>query len=76
MSGKGKQSSKKAVVKVRESGKTVQPSTLNLDMNVENTETTMSLPILKIADNNRLLPRYNSILLRSAEEGVGMEDRS
>ncbi|XP_034190361.1 transcriptional adaptor 3 [Osmia lignaria lignaria] len=77
MSGKGKQSSKKAIVKVRESGKSstlVQSSTLNSDTSTESTETTLSLPILKIADNSRLLPRYSSILQRTAEEGVGMED--
>ncbi|XP_043262081.1 transcriptional adapter 3-B [Colletes gigas] len=73
MSGKGKQSSKKAIVKVRESGKTVQ-SSLGSDVASENTETSMSLPILKIADNSRLLPRYTSILQRNTEEGVGMED--
>lgn len=74
MSGKGKQSSKKAVVKVRESGKTVQATALNSDTSSESTETAMSLSILKIADNSRLLPRYSSILQRNAEEGVGMED--
>ncbi|XP_066593071.1 transcriptional adapter 3-B [Prorops nasuta] len=75
MSGKGKQSSKKAVVKVRESGKSAQSSLLSsTDTTSEGTEMAMSLPILKIADNTRLLPRYASILQRSAEEGVGMED--
>ncbi|KAG7207698.1 hypothetical protein KM043_009316 [Ampulex compressa] len=74
MSGKGKQSSKKAVVKVRESGKTAQSSLLNSDTSSESTETTMSLPVLKTVDNSRHLPRYTSILQRTVEEGIGMED--
>lgn len=77
MSGKGKQSSKKAVIKVRESGKTAQSSSataINSESSSESTETTMSLPILKTADNSRHLPRYSSILQRTPDEGVGMED--
>lgn len=77
MSGKGKQSSKKAVVKVRESGKTAQSTSAgaaNSESSSESTETTMSLPILKTADNTRHLPRYSSILQRTPDEGVGMED--
>ncbi|KAM0731805.1 Transcriptional adapter 3-B [Formica fusca] len=74
MSGKGKQSSKKAVVKVRESGKTAQSSLLNTDTNSETPEPTTSQAILKIIDNGRHLPKYTNILKRTAEEGVGMED--
>ncbi|XP_029659828.1 transcriptional adapter 3-B [Formica exsecta] len=74
MSGKGKQSSKKAVVKVRESGKTAQSSLLNTDTNSETSEPTTSQAILKIIDNGRHLPKYTNILKRTAEEGVGMED--
>lgn len=74
MSGKGKQSSKKAVVKVRESGKTAQSSLLNTDTNSETPEPTTSQAILKIIDNARHLPKYTNILKRTAEEGVGMED--
>ncbi|XP_070152474.1 transcriptional adapter 3-B [Polyergus mexicanus] len=74
MSGKGKQSSKKAVVKVRESGKTAQSSLINTDTNSETPEPTTSQAILKIVDNSRHLPKYTNILKRTAEEGVGMED--
>ncbi|XP_011862805.1 PREDICTED: transcriptional adapter 3 [Vollenhovia emeryi] len=74
MSGKGKQSSKKAVVKIRESGKTAQPSTANSDANSEVPEPTTSQFLLKTVDNGQNLPRYTSILKRTAEEGVGMDD--
>lgn len=74
MSGKGKQSSKKAVVKVRESGKTAQSSLVNNDTNSETSEPTTSQAIFKTVDNSRHLPRYTNILKRSAEEGVSMED--
>ncbi|XP_012231198.1 transcriptional adapter 3-B [Linepithema humile] len=74
MSGKGKQSSKKAVVKARESGKTAQSSLMNSDTSPEAPEPTTSQIILKTIDNSRHLPKYISILKRSAEEGVGMED--
>lgn len=73
MSGKGKQSSKKAVVKIRESGKTAQSST-NPDVNLEIPEPTTSQFLLKTVDNSRNLPRYTNILKRTAEEGIGMED--
>ncbi|XP_012269456.2 transcriptional adapter 3-B [Athalia rosae] len=73
MSGKGKQSSKKALIKVREGGKSGHPS-LNSDTSSESTETAVSLPVLKTVDNGKHLPRYCSILQRSTEEGVGMED--
>lgn len=75
MSGKGKQSSKKTVVKVRESGKTAQSSMVNhSDTSTEATETTMSLTVLKTADNGRHLPKYASLLKRTAEEGISMDD--
>ncbi|XP_035721557.1 transcriptional adapter 3-A-like [Vespa mandarinia] len=74
MSGKGKQSSKKAVGKVRECVKTAEASVLNADMSPSGTESIMSIPILKISDNSRLLPRYASVLQRTTEDSVGMED--
>ncbi|KYQ60017.1 Transcriptional adapter 3-B [Trachymyrmex zeteki] len=74
MSGKGKQSSKKAVVKIRESGKTAQSSTMNSDVSSEIPEPTTSQFLLKTVDNSRHLPRYTSILKRTAEEGVVMDD--
>ncbi|EZA55937.1 hypothetical protein DMN91_011231 [Ooceraea biroi] len=74
MSGKGKQSSKKTMVKVRESGKTAQSSQVNPDTSVETPEPTTSQIILKTVDSSRHLPKYMSILKRTADEGVGMED--
>ncbi|KYN32283.1 Transcriptional adapter 3-B [Trachymyrmex septentrionalis] len=74
MSGKGKQSSKKAVIKIRESGKTAQSSTMNSDASSEVPEPTTSQFLLKTVDNSRHLPRYTSILKRTAEEGVVMDD--
>jgi len=73
MSGKGKQSSKKAVIKIRESGKTAQSSTMNSDTSSEVPEPTSQF-LLKTVDNSRHLPRYTSILKRTAEEGVVMDD--
>jgi transcriptional adapter 3 len=75
MSGKGKQNSKKAIVKVRESGKTQssQPSQMSSET-LEIPELTMSQMFnFKTVDNNRLL-KYVNILKRTTEEGVGMED--
>ncbi|KAG5336635.1 TAD3B protein, partial [Acromyrmex charruanus] len=74
MSGKGKQSSKKAVIKIRESGKTAQSSTMNSDASSEVPEPTTSQFLLKTVDNSRHLPRYTSILKRTVEEGVVMDD--
>lgn len=75
MSGKGKQSSKKAIVKVRqEAGKTAQSSTANSDVSSEISEPTISQFLLKTVDNSRHLPRYTSILKRTVEEGVVMDD--
>ncbi|KAL6267034.1 hypothetical protein P5V15_000110 [Pogonomyrmex californicus] len=74
MSGKGKQSSKKTVVKVRESGKTAQASMASSDASSEVSEPTTSQFLLKTIDNSRHLPRYTSILKRTAEEGVVTED--
>ncbi|XP_046751940.1 transcriptional adapter 3-B [Diprion similis] len=74
MSGKGKQSSKKALIKVREGGKSGHLSSVNSDTSSESTEAAVSLPVLKTVDNGKHLPRYCSILQRSAEECVGMED--
>ncbi|XP_018058941.1 PREDICTED: transcriptional adapter 3 [Atta colombica] len=74
MSGKGKQSSKKAVIKIRESGKTAQSSTMNSDTSSEVPEPTTSQFLLKTVDNSRHLPRYTSILKRTAEEGIVMDD--
>ncbi|XP_015603314.1 transcriptional adapter 3-B [Cephus cinctus] len=74
MSGKGKQSSRKALVKVREGGKSNQVPSVNSDTSSEGTEMAVTLPIIKTVDNAKHLPRYCSILQRSAEEGVGMED--
>ncbi|KAL0118306.1 hypothetical protein PUN28_009152 [Cardiocondyla obscurior] len=74
MSGKGKQNSKKALVKIRESGKIAQSSAVSSDATAETPEPTTSQFLLKTVDNSRNLPRYTSILKRSAEEGVGMED--
>lgn len=74
MSGKGKLSTKKTPVKVREGGKMAQPSLQSSDTSSEGAEMTSNLPALKSIDSARQLPRYSMILQRNAEEGVGMED--
>lgn len=75
MSGKGKQGSKKAVVKGRESGKTAQSSLVNhSDASAEAPEPMMSLTVLKTVDNSRDLPKYTELLNRTEEEGIQKED--
>lgn len=75
MSGKGKQSSKKAVVKGRESGKTAQSSLINHSETsaTEAPEPVMSLAVLKTVDNSDL-PKYTELLNRTEEEGIQKED--
>jgi transcriptional adapter 3 len=74
MSGKGKQNSKKAVVKsVKESGKLTQSVLANSDTSSEGSEMTV-LPVIKMIDNSKVLPRYYSVLQRNAEDGINMED--
>lgn len=75
MSGKGKQSSKKAVVKGRESGKTAQSSLVNQSETsaAEAPEPVMSLAVLKTVDNSDL-PKYTELLNRTEEEGIQKED--
>lgn len=72
MSGKGKQSSKKTILKVRESGKNAQSSVAATDTTSETSEPTSQV-ILKTVDSKQL-PKYTSILKRTPEEGVGMDD--
>uniref|UniRef100_A0A6V7LBC9 Transcriptional adapter 3 n=1 Tax=Bracon brevicornis TaxID=1563983 RepID=A0A6V7LBC9_9HYME len=74
MSGKGKLSTKKTPVKSRESVKTAQTPSQSSDTSVDSPEMAFSLPVIKVADNSKLLPRYTAILQRNQEEGVGMED--
>ena len=74
MSGKGKQNSKKAIVKsVRDSGKLAQAALASSDTSSEGSEMT-TLPVIKMIDNSKVLPRYYSILQRNAEDGITMED--
>lgn len=74
MSGKGKQSSKKAVIKVREGGKSAQSTLNNAEGSPESEDVSTFLSNLKIIDKEKQLPKYCSILQRSSEEGIGMED--
>lgn len=77
MSGKGKQSSKKAMVKSRESVKPQPASSLsnsNDSSNSERPEVSVALPVIKTVDNTRHLPRYSAVLQRNAEEGIVAED--
>lgn len=76
MSGKGKQNSKKAMVKaVKESGKLAQnqAALASSDTSSEGSEMT-ALPVIKMIDNSKVLPRYTSILQRNPEDGITMED--
>ncbi|KAJ8675388.1 hypothetical protein QAD02_011174 [Eretmocerus hayati] len=72
MTGKG---TKKVIKSVREkeSGKLAQAALANSDSSSEGSEMT-TLPVIKMIDNSKFLPRYCSILQRSPEEGINMED--
>lgn len=75
MSGKGKLTLKKTPVKIRESIKASAMPTPVAETSTESTsEPIFALPVIKPADNLKLLPRYTAILTRPLEEGVGMED--
>ncbi|XP_001605876.1 transcriptional adapter 3-B [Nasonia vitripennis] len=75
MSGKGKQNSKKAIIKTgRESGKVVQPVLANSDTSSEGSEMMTVFPVIKMIDNSKVLPRYSSVLQRNTEDGINMED--
>lgn len=76
MSGKGKQNSKKAVVKPsreKESGKLAQSMLAHSDTSSEGSEMN-ALPVIKTIDTAKFLPKYYSILQRNAEDGINMED--
>lgn len=62
MSGKGKQSSKKAVIKVREGGKSAQSTLNNAETSPESEDASTFLSNLKIIDKEKQLPKYCSIL--------------
>lgn len=62
MSGKGKQNSKKAVVKVRESGKSAQATLNNPEASPEAEDMSAFLLSLKTIDKNKHLPKYSAVL--------------
>lgn len=76
MSGKGKQNSKKAIVKSsreRESGKLAQSMLAHSDTSSEGSEMT-ALPVIKTIDTAKFLPKYFSVLQRNTDDGINMED--
>ncbi|XP_015114435.1 transcriptional adapter 3-B [Diachasma alloeum] len=74
MSGKGKLNTKKTPIKVRDSVNKVQTPVQSSDTSADSPEMASALPVIKVCDNSKLLPRYTSILQRPVDEGVGMED--
>lgn len=76
MSGKGKLNIKKTPIKVREGGKSAQSSIQNSETSPEGgTEhSTITLPVIKVSENAKLLPKYTSILQRTTQEGVQLDD--
>lgn len=62
------------VKSTRDSGKLAQASLANSDTSSEGSEMMATLPVLKVIDNNKFLPRYTSILQRTLDEGINMED--
>ncbi|XP_034945086.1 transcriptional adapter 3-B [Chelonus insularis] len=74
MSGKGKLNSKKTPVKMREGNKSSQTPVQTPDTSSDATDLSLSIPVIKTTDNSKLLPRYTSVLQRTNEDSVGMED--
>ncbi|XP_012285754.1 transcriptional adapter 3-B [Orussus abietinus] len=74
MSGKGKQGFKKTPIKVREGGKSAQNNPMSSDTSSEGAEMSVTLLVIKTADNAKHLPRYTGVLQRTVEEGVVMDD--
>ena len=62
MSGKGKQNSKKALVKVRESGKSAQATLNNPEASPETEDMSAFLLSLKPIDKSKHLPKFSAIL--------------
>ena len=62
MSGKGKQSSKKTVIKVRESEKSMQATLSTLENSPEAEDMSTFLTSLKTIDKGKHLPKYSAIL--------------
>ncbi|CAG2057919.1 unnamed protein product [Timema podura] len=72
-SGKLRQSPKKGPGKVKENVKTSsKPRSSEIAGDVPSKE--LSYPYIKVADNEHLFPRYFTVLNRSEEDGIGMED--
>jgi len=75
MSTKAKQSPKKGVGKFKEYGKGNNNKIKVSDSSdASGKECVLSFPLLKVVDNDRMLPRYSAILNRAEDDGVGMED--
>lgn len=81
MSGKGKQTSKKGtkVAGTEASPECDDPATATPGIASATSAPAPAssgpcLPILKVSENEKLVPRYANILQRNSEEGIGMED--
>lgn len=62
MSGKGKQSSKKAVIKVREGGKSALATLNNAEASPESDDASTFLTSLKTIDKEKQLPKFCSVI--------------
>lgn len=75
MSNKGgKQSPKKSFGKPKDHSKISSKVKVVEAPEPQSKECVLSFPLLKTVDNNRTLPRYSTILNRTEDEGVGMDD--
>ncbi|XP_074106631.1 transcriptional adaptor 3 [Cotesia typhae] len=72
MSGKGKLNLKKTPVKVRDNKS--QAPVQAAETSSDGIEMSFALSVIKVSENSKLLPRYTSILQRTNEDSVGMED--
>ncbi|XP_057339682.1 transcriptional adapter 3-B [Microplitis mediator] len=72
MSGKGKLNVKKTPVKIRDNKS--QAPVQTADTSSDSVEMSFALSVIKVSENSKLLPRYTSILQRTNEDSVGMED--
>lgn len=78
MSGKGKLNLKKTPIKAREGGKSAQPSTVQQSETSPEVpaaeQASLALPLLKQADNAKLLPKYTSILQKTSLDTILSDD--
>ncbi|KAK7872846.1 hypothetical protein R5R35_006717 [Gryllus longicercus] len=73
MSTKAKPTPKKGASKLKDNSKSGS-SKMRPEMSETSKDSSTSYPLIKVSDNERMLPRYSAVLRRNEEQGVGMDD--